>query len=246
MKKVLLPLLVLVVFVIPALAQDLQEEIPNPLDVAFKCQGPPGEFGKSKNCGQTCVLMAMSYYNWTTPTVEGIMAIDDWLHVKYKDPINNYNGSGTNPTKILAVAREYGGFTLSYKASAWTIDDVKDRIDEGLPVIVSVYCRYLTTRIYKYAWEHFVLAIGYDENNIICHDPARAELAGVAYSNRDFAKAMAKQNGEVVVVVPDEEEEEQSAPVVESSSGGRTSWVGYPHPDDLPVIRLNPWWMAWR
>ena len=240
MKKVLLPLLVLVVFVIPALAQDLQEEIPNPLPVAFKCQGPPGDPGKSKNCGQTSVLMAMCYYNETIPTVEGIMAIDDWLQVTYKDPINNYNGWGTNPTKVLAVAREYGGFPLSYKDSGWTIDDVKDRIDEGLPVIVSVYCRYLTTRIYKYAYEHFVLAMGYDENNIICHDPARAKLAGVAYSNRDFAKAMAKQNGEVVVVVPEEEEEEPPEPV------GQASPFDEPHPDHLPVIHLEWWTIAGR
>ena len=240
MKKILLPVLLLVVFVIPAWSQDLQEEIPNPLPVAFKCQGPPGEFGKSKNCGQTSVLMAMCYHNGTIPTVEGIMAIDDWLYLKYNDPINNYNGWGTNPTKVLAVAREYGGFPLSYKDSGWTIDDVKDRIDEGLPVIVNVYCRYLKTRIYKYAWEHILLVIGYDEDNIICHDPARAELAGVAYPNRDFAKAMAKQNGQVVVVVPDEEEEEPPEPA------GQASPFDEPHPDDLPVMDLEWWTMAGR
>jgi uncharacterized protein YvpB len=173
-----------------------------PLPVVFKCQGPPGDRGKSKNCGQTSALMVMYYHNGMVPTVQGIKDIDDWLFLKYGDPINNYNGSGTNAVKLEALVKEHGGFTHSYKADGWDLDDLRKQIDNGLPVIASVTARYLSNRGYKYAWGHVVVVIGYTEDSIICNDPARSHGAKKYYSNNEFSKAFASKNGSVVVVVP--------------------------------------------
>jgi len=176
--------------------------IQNPLSVPFKCQGPPGDMGKSKNCGQTSALMVMCYHKQRTPSVENIMEIDDWLFRKYRDPINNYNGSGTDTRKLEALVKEYGGFPLSYKENGWGLVDLRNHIAKGLPVIAAVKARHLSNRGYKYAWEHFVVVIGYTTDSIICHDPARPNGAQKHYDNEEFSKAFSSLGGDVVVVVP--------------------------------------------
>ena len=172
------------------------------LPVPFKCQGPPGDVGKSKNCGQTSALMVMSYHKQRTPSVENIMEIDDWLFQKYRDPINNYNGSGTDTRKLEALVKEYGGFPLSYKGHDWNLVDLRNHIDKGLPVIAAVKARHLSNRGYKYAWDHFLVVIGYTAESIICHDPARPNGAQKHYDNEEFSKAFSSHGGDVVVVVP--------------------------------------------
>lgn len=186
----------------------------NPLPVPFKCQGPPGDRGKSKNCGQTSALMVMCYHNGMVPTVQGIKDIDDWLFLNYRDPINNYNGSGTNITKLEALVKEYGEFTRSYKAEGLSLDDLRKQIDDGLPVIASVSAQYLSNRGYKYAWGHFLVVIGYTKKSIICNDPARPHGARRHYSNNEFSKALASKKGAVVVVVP-------NAPPIEQPCRGK-------------------------
>ncbi|MCK4359364.1 MAG: C39 family peptidase [Candidatus Cloacimonetes bacterium] len=121
----------------------------NPLYVLFKAQVPPGIWSETKNCGQTSALMVFCYYNATTPTEQGIKNIDDWLYQKYGDPINNYNGSETNTTKLEELAKEYGEFTNSYKANDWDIERLKQEIDAGHPVIVAVIAGHLSNRGYE-------------------------------------------------------------------------------------------------
>lgn len=172
------------------------------LNVPFKAQVPPGDWDKTKNCGQASALMVFCYYNGTTPTVQGIKDIDDWLYQKYGDPVNNYNGSETNTTKLEALAREYGGFAGSYKASRWDIERLKQEIDAGHPVIVAVIAGYLSNRGYSWAGGHFLVVKGYDDANIICNDPGTSGGENKYYTHNEFSAAMAAQKGAVVVVVP--------------------------------------------
>ena len=146
--------------------------------------------------------MVLAYWEDRVPSAEGIMDIIDFIHFRFGDPINNYNGTGTNATKLLAVAREFAGFTKSFKTQRWGINQIKQQIDLGRPVVASVYCKYLPTRIYKYSWDHVVVVVGYDDHDIICNDPNMPSLLQERYPISDFSKAFAKQGGQAVVVVP--------------------------------------------
>lgn len=172
------------------------------LSVPFKAQVPPGSWAQTKNCGQACLVMVFSYYNGTIPRVDDIKQIDEWLRERYGDPINGYNGSVTNTAKLEAAAKEYGGFTRSYKDSGWNLERLKRELDAGHPVIVAVIAGKLPNRGYEWAGGHFVVAIGYDEKYIICNDPGTSWGNRKYYLQDHFHAAMTAQGGAVVVVLP--------------------------------------------
>ena len=174
----------------------------NPLPVVFKAQVPPGEWANTNNCGQTSALMVMSYHQGSVPTEEGIKDIDEWLFQKYGDPINSYNGSVTNTTKLEALVKEFGGYFNSYKDSGWDLPDLRQQIDVGLPVIVAVTAGYLSNRGYSYAGGHFVVVIGYTQTHIICNDPGSSSGAAKYYLNNEFSQAFSSQSGSILMVIP--------------------------------------------
>jgi hypothetical protein len=137
-----------------------------------------------------------------TPTVDEIKYIDDWLHTNYGDPIHNYNGSITDVNKLEVLVKEYGNFPDSYKDVGWTLNNLKNQIDNGLPVVAAVTAGYLSNRGYKYKGGHFVVVIGYTDTQIICNDPGTRNGFQKYYSNEDFLKAFTALNGAVVVVIP--------------------------------------------
>jgi hypothetical protein len=146
--------------------------------------------------------MAICYCKGVTPTEQGIKDIDNWLYQKYGDPINNYNGSVTNTSKLEAVIKEYGSLTNSYRVSGWGLSQLKAQIDDGHPVIAAVTAKYLSNRGYPFAGGHFVVVTGYTNSDIICNDPGTNSGAKKYYSNSDFSAAFSSQNGSAVVVVP--------------------------------------------
>lgn len=178
------------------------ERIPLIISVPFLPQVPPGIWARSNNCGQTSVLMVISYLNKAQPTPQGIIGIDDWLFQKYSDPVNNYNGSVTNTTKLEAVAKEYAGFINSFKVNGWSLDNIKSQIDLGNPVIAAVTARYLSNRGYGHMGGHFVVVTGYNDTNIICNDPGTRSGQNKYYSNTDFRRAFLSQGGSAVVLLP--------------------------------------------
>jgi len=183
-----------------------------PINVPFKAQVPPGSWDETKNCGQASSLMVFSYYWNTEPTAEGIKKIDDWLHGKYGDPINNYNGWDTTTSKLEALARDYAKFPNSYKASGWTLDRLRREIDAGHPVIVAVTAgkipyrestdpEVVHYRNYKYEGGHFVVVKGHTLDCIICNDPGTSLGESKYYFNADFEAAMEDQGGAVVIIL---------------------------------------------
>jgi len=172
------------------------------INVPFKAQVPPGTWSATNNCGQASSLMVFCYYKGTTPTEQGIKDIDDWLYSKYGDPINNYNGSITDTTKLEALAREYAKFPVSYKASGWDLNRLKQEINVNHPVIVAVTAGYLSNRGYSYSEGHFLVVKGYNSTHIICNDPGTSSGENKYYVNSEFSDAMSDQGGSVVVVIP--------------------------------------------
>jgi len=134
------------------------------------------------------------------PTEQGIKNIDDWLFQKYgnSQAINNYNGSDTNTAILETLAKEYGGFIDSYKASKWTIEKVKQEIDAGRPVIVAVTGEPLGQTY----GGHFLVVKGYTATDIITNDPGKTAGNSLYYNNTNFSKAMESQKGAAVVVMP--------------------------------------------
>ncbi len=200
------------------------------LDVPFKAQVPPGEWGKTQNCGQASSLMVFCYYLGTVPDADGIKDIDDWLNEKYGDPTNNYNGSPTTTAQLSALGSGYAGLSQTYAASDWGLDRLKEEIEAGHPVIVALVAGHLSNRGYAWAGGHFVVAKGCTATEIICNDPGTSQGHNKKYKNEEFEAAMEAQGGSVVVPMP-------SAPLTileEDFDGFSNLYV----PDDL----LNAGW----
>ena len=176
----------------------------NPIQVLFKAQCPPGTWAATKNCGQTSSLMVFCYYAGTTPTEQGIKNIDNWLYQKYgsSQAVNGYNGAYTTTTILETLAKQYGGYPNSYKATGWTINRIKQEINAGHPVIVAVTAKYLPNRGYSWAGGHFVVVKGYTATHLIVNDPGTSSGNSKAYLNSDFQTAMG--SGSVVVVIPNQ------------------------------------------
>jgi len=169
------------------------------LDVPFIAQVPPGDWGHTQNCGQASALMVFDYLRGAVPTEQGIKDIDDWLFSRYRDSVNNYNGTGTTTPKLEALARDYAGFVYSYRASRWNLTRLKQEIDAGNPVMVCVIASYLSNRGYDFSGCHCLVAKGYTSTSIICNEPYLIEGQGKQYANNEFSQAMSAEGGDVVV-----------------------------------------------
>ena len=215
------------------------------LPVLFKAQVPPGTWFDTSNCGQASVAMAIAYHKKITPTETLIKQIDDWLHTsQWQLPINNYNSSSTKPWILEDVAAAWG-FPDSYWQAGWTLQDLKNAIDKGLPVVCRIVASYLTNRGYGYTGKHYILAIGYDSASIICHDPGSARGALKHYSNYDMTRAMtagfqSSEDGSVTVVVPNTTPPPLPPPPVEETFPVTVDGTTWNVPIDL-IQELTGW-----
>ncbi len=157
------------------------------IDVPFVSQSMTGCGFDNMFCGHTSCLMVFSYYNGITdilgqdPTKQGIKNINNWLSYHYADHTNSDCGQGTpDPSYLVKVAKEYGRFSDSrwygdYNGNTdiWDINDLKDEIDRGYPVIVQVHIRMNTDNA-----THWMVLRGYvdsdddgDIDEVIVNDP---------------------------------------------------------------------------
>jgi predicted double-glycine peptidase len=187
-----------------ALAYDVR------LNVPFKSQVPPPTSDKwpinkkgikvwpaTKNCGQTCVLMVSSYYKQTTPTEQDIKAIDDWLFQKFQDPVNGYLGTVTNTAKLATLATQFAGFADVATHSNWTLDDLKNELNQGFPVIVAVWTDMSVGSPHE---QHFMVLVGMDDNFVYFNDPGKTNGKNNKYSIAQFLKAWQNQHSAVVTI----------------------------------------------
>ncbi|MBX7153251.1 tetratricopeptide repeat protein, partial [bacterium] len=117
----------------------------------------------------------------------------------YKQPIDQddiyatikSDFAGAQLNDIVNYPRSLG----KYKAFGYlgTLEDLKDRIDQGIPVLV-----FLT----PFGGGHVVVVIGYDEtkHQIIMHDPTVANDHAVAYD--DFLREWKQSGNECAIVAP--------------------------------------------
>lgn len=166
------------------------------LDVPFIRQAnPPGNWNNTRNCGQTSSLMVYCYYNGSTPTVQGIMDIDDWLFDHYGDPVNDYNGSYTDTEQLETMAREYGGFQDSNRHTHWSFSQLENEIENNNPVIVAV-----KTRMQPNGALHFMVLIGIRGDSVIVNDPGLTFGGANEYSISDFLNVWKDQGCACVTI----------------------------------------------
>jgi len=128
---------------------------------------------KSFSCGASAVQAILYYY--------GIEIREDKLISK----LNTNSEEGTNINRIEKLFKEYNLKTKSQQLM--TIDDLKSYIDKNIPVIICIQAWGDKNKDYSsYDNGHYVIAVGYDDKNIICEDPSLNDNRGsLSYQELD-------------------------------------------------------------
>jgi len=177
------------------------------LPVPFKSQVPPGNWtvdqncGTTNNCGQTCMVMYNSFYQYSQPTIQNIKDVDDFLFTEYGQPINCYNGSITYISDLVNIATLLYGYQNVETHTNWTLEDIKNSLLTNKPVVVAV-----KTNMSTNGGNHFMILRGYDEENGVLYfnDPGRSLASGygknVEYSVAQFEQSWATQGNACMII----------------------------------------------
>jgi predicted double-glycine peptidase len=110
-------------------------------------------------CGASVVQAVLFYY--------GIESREDKISEKTKT-----DKTGTNVNDIINTLNSYN---LKTDARSMFVQDLKNYIDKSIPVIIAIQAWSKNKKIdYAKTYDegHYVVVIGYDENNIIFEDPS--------------------------------------------------------------------------
>ena len=149
--------------------------------------------GGEGSCGPASLSMCAAYALGRTPVSNDIKAV--WSYIDGYSSIYNYECgndlNGTSLTQLRNAARgwPFGLSNVSY-VSISTLQTIRDEIDAGRPMVVHVVCGHLSNRPYSWAKGHYVAAIGYDTDNIICHDPLNTSGMQIYYDNDEMLAAI--------------------------------------------------------
>lgn len=110
-------------------------------------------------CGASCLQSVLMYYGFDaveSELVKKLGTTKDW---------------GTEHTDIVRVAQEYN---LEVEYGAMTVEQVKNYIDQKIPVILDIQAWSENNVDYSTDWNdgHYIVAIGYDNNGFIVEDPS--------------------------------------------------------------------------
>ncbi len=121
--------------------------------------------------------------------------------------------AGAQSLDIIRYPRSLKG----YKSFGYigTLEDLKGRIDEGIPVMV-----FLT----PFGYGHVVVAIGYDEtkHQIIMHDPTVASMQAVSYDQ--FLEEWRQSGNECAIVLPFDQDIVVTEGPIASHGAVETKW----------------------
>lgn len=209
------------------------------LSVPFTPQVPPGDWTNTKNCGQTSSAMIYAYfgfYDHTPPVANDITAINNWLSDTYNDDrFKESNGWYTSASQLANLARGFANFTQSYNSNNWTLEQLRQEINAGHPVIIAVYTRMDPSS----TTGHFMVLKGFrtDPSNNITHvivnDPGKTLGNNNVYDVATFINSWQRQNRAVVVVQSSSSTcptPSLSSPVPDYPSPGETVTFVWTHP----------------
>jgi ABC-type bacteriocin/lantibiotic exporter with double-glycine peptidase domain len=180
------------------------------LEVPHRTQLDGSPYQRS-NCGPAAMAMVLAFHGRPVSTTTLRGQVND-----LQGTWGNYE-SGTAIRSLVVIAARHGLRPLgAYNGAAvrrWTLDELREQLDAGHPVIAEVWYRGLPgRRDSAYAGDHFIVVVGYTESELIYNDPVD-QAGGRRIGWRQFDVAW--RSGDLVraaVAVAGEEDE----PVVEA------------------------------
>lgn len=168
-------------------------------NVPFIAQSPPGDWQQNKNCGPAAALMLGGYYGNFEPAVEDLKNELDWLYSNgYINPQTNaeyYDGNVTTTNILKSLLENYFTLDLVVKKSGVDWPFVQAQIKKGNPVIVGVNIQMNPNKL-----GHFMVVVGYDDDEIIVNDSGLAQGALKKYDLEKFFSSWQTSNNSVVYV----------------------------------------------
>ena len=172
------------------------------IEVPFICQAP---LQTEKNwtlheesCEEAAILQAYLYETGSTMTkaeanIE-ILDMIDWQNENlgghfdlYADELKSFivQYYGINENELIII----------YDAK---IEDIKEIISSGHPVVVPVTAKYLSNPYYPHPDYHMLTVIGYTEDRIITNDNGTRRGKDFSYTNEEFEKAMNDSGADIL------------------------------------------------
>jgi len=174
------------------------------LEVPFICQAPlqTEENWKhhEESCEEAAILQTYLYVNNKTMTKEKaneeILKMEDWQIEHFGSHRDIYADEVKNLIKGYYNLKE-NDIEIIYDA---TLEDIRNRISSGYPVIVPIMGNILKNPYYPYPGYHMLVAIGYTKERIITNDNGTKRGANFSYDNQTFYDAMTAAGGDVVII----------------------------------------------
>lgn len=115
------------------------------------------------DCGTSALQAVLTYY--------GIELSEENL-MKYA---KTNNKEGTHISGIIHVLKK---FKLKYDPKSMTLNEIKEKIDNGIPTIILLQAWNEKSKKYDRDFHdgHWVVAVGYDRNKIVFEDPYSFEM----------------------------------------------------------------------
>ena len=137
---------------------------------------------KNGCCGPTSLAMCASYALGTTPISDDIVKVVNYLEKDF--------ATGTNWNQLKSAGENVFGFK-ELTHDMWSIEQIRIELTAGRPMIVGVKAGCLTNRGYEFEGGHYIVAIGFEGDCIICNDPAARCEQPIHYSITALKAAMA-------------------------------------------------------
>ncbi|MCE5323973.1 C39 family peptidase [bacterium] len=160
------------------------------LGVPFLYQFWNGGACGSTSCGPASLTMCCRYIFGQcgalgTPSPQDMINIWSYLG----GSLDGNDAGGTSLGQLTSAAHSVFSIGNAYQTTS-SLASVKSEIAAGKPVLVHVYAGYLSNRGYSYTGGHYIAAVGYNDNYLICNDPGTYLGEHKYYSNADMINAM--------------------------------------------------------
>lgn len=155
------------------------------IDVDYLEQFLPGcPVEKNGCCGPASLTMCACYALGREPQSSDIVAV-----LAHLDHRLDGTGGGTRWVELLDAGENVFGLRGLTK-DIWGIDEIRAEITAGRPMIIGLHSCILTNRGYAFSGGHYVAAVGFDDNHIICNDPMTRLNGPIYYKVSQMQEAM--------------------------------------------------------
>jgi hypothetical protein len=131
------------------------------------------------SCGNAATLALLRFWRWDL--YAGIDEADLYL------PLETTDARGTEPEPIAAFLKSRAGVDAEYRHGDVGIEDIERAVDLGQPPIVDLQAWRDHETPWRDLWDagHYVVTVGYDDENIFFMDPSTMTPGPYAYLPRE-------------------------------------------------------------